>query len=231
MAVGLPLSTLLSQVLVAFAIEFDNEFEHRMPHRTTNFGSRGGPWLVSMVMWWTCMRFVRDEGITVRELEDLARTKTNLNGMERWGYITIEGPERSDGVIRATSKGREAREVWQPLFGEIEQRWQARFGKDPIHELRESLGALIRQMDGQLPDCLPTLGYGLFSRVPDRKHQAPAVRQDRPDSALPLSALLSRVLLAFAIESSVSRIYRSRSAPTWCGSLMRPRCGFETFHS
>ena len=109
MAVGLPLFTLLSNVLVAFTIEFDNEFEHRTPHRTTNFGSRGGPWLVSMVMWWNCMRFVGDEGITVRELEDLARTKTNLNGMERWGYITIEGPPRSAGVIRATSKGRQAR--------------------------------------------------------------------------------------------------------------------------
>jgi len=32
MAAGLPLSTLLSQVLVAFTIEFDNEFERRMPH-------------------------------------------------------------------------------------------------------------------------------------------------------------------------------------------------------
>jgi hypothetical protein len=30
----LPLSALVSQALVAFAIEFDNEFEHQMPHRT-----------------------------------------------------------------------------------------------------------------------------------------------------------------------------------------------------
>ena len=29
----LPLSALLSQVLVAFTIEFDNEFEHQMPTR------------------------------------------------------------------------------------------------------------------------------------------------------------------------------------------------------
>jgi DNA-binding MarR family transcriptional regulator len=142
------------------------------------------------------MRFVGDERITGRELEHLARTKTNLNGMQRWGYITIEAPPRSAGVIRATSKGRQARNVGRPLFGEIEQRWQTRFGKDPIQRLRESLGALIRQMDGELPDCLPILGYGLFSRVPDRKDQTVAARQDQ----LPLSALLSRVLLAFAIE-------------------------------
>jgi hypothetical protein len=51
----LPLSALLSQVLVAFTIECDNEFERQMSHRTSNYGStagRGaGPWLVSMAMW------------------------------------------------------------------------------------------------------------------------------------------------------------------------------------
>jgi hypothetical protein len=79
---GLPLPTLLSQVLVAFIIEFDNEFEHRTPHRTTLNRSGSGPWLTSMVMWWNCMRFVREGGITVGELKDLARTQTNWNGME-----------------------------------------------------------------------------------------------------------------------------------------------------
>jgi hypothetical protein len=56
----LPLSALLSQVLVAFTIEFDNEFEHQVPHRTTNHGSATGsvPWLVSRVMWSNFMQFV-----------------------------------------------------------------------------------------------------------------------------------------------------------------------------
>jgi len=80
----LPLSALLSQVLVAFTIECDNEFERQMPHRTSNYGStagRGaGPWLVSMAMWWTCMRFVAEDGITVAELTRRARTGTNLPG-------------------------------------------------------------------------------------------------------------------------------------------------------
>jgi DNA-binding MarR family transcriptional regulator len=183
-------------MLVAFTIEFDNEFEQRMPHRTTNFGSRSGPWLVSLVMWSNCMRFVGDEGITVRELEDLARTKTNLTGMQRWGYITMEGPARSDAVIRATPKGRQARGVWQPLSGEIEKRWQARWGEDRVRQLRESLGALIRQMDGDLPDCLPILGHGLFSRALDRKGS----ERSSPQDELPLPSLLSRGLFAFAVE-------------------------------
>jgi DNA-binding MarR family transcriptional regulator len=202
---ALPLPTLLSQALVAFIIEFDNEFEHRMPHRTTNhskIGSRDGPWLVSMAMWSTCMRFVREEGVPIGKLEELARTPTNLNGMERWGYVVV-APDpaggrtkspRSQWLIRATPQGRMAQQVWQPLFGVIENRWRERFGKDEIQRLRDSLWALAGQFEACLPDCLPILGYGLFSRAPhaDQEHESA--------SSLSLPALLSRVLLAFAIE-------------------------------
>jgi DNA-binding MarR family transcriptional regulator len=212
MAAPLPLSALLSQALVAFTIEFDNESERQMQHRTTRHGATPGaphaPWLVSLVMWTNCMQFVGEEGITVRELEDAAHTKTNLNGMERWGYVVVRPDPadnraklpRSDWVIRATPAGRKAQEVWRPLFGVIEKRWQTRFGKDEIGQLRESLWALIRQIDIELPDCLPILGYGMFSRGPAQERRAAPGDRDSGSSGLPLPALLSRVLLAFAIE-------------------------------
>jgi DNA-binding MarR family transcriptional regulator len=204
----LPLSTLLSQVLVAFTIEFDNEFERLMPHRTTNpsstRGSRQGPWLVSMVMWWNCMRFVGEEGIQVRELEHRARTKTNLSGMERWGYIVVapdpadRGPKppRSARLIRATRKGHMAREVWSALLDGIERRWQSRFGEIELNQLRESLSVIVSQLDDDLPDCLPILGYGLFSTGPDRVGRVSSGIVGR----LHLTALLSKVLLQFAID-------------------------------
>jgi len=127
--------------------------------------------------------------------------------MERWGYIGVgpdpadrrPKPPRSNWVIRATSKGRKAQAVWGPLFGVIETRWEERFGQGGIGQLRESLRALISQFDVELPDCLPILGYGLFSRGPDQK-PAPAGRENSIGSRLALSALLSRALLAFAIE-------------------------------
>ncbi|MGA9630858.1 MAG: helix-turn-helix domain-containing protein, partial [Candidatus Acidiferrales bacterium] len=96
---ALPLPTLLSHALVAFTIEFDNEAEHQLPHRTTEHGATPGavhsPWLVSMVMWTNCMQFVGEEGVTVGELERLARTTTNLNGMQRWRYIDV-APDPAD---------------------------------------------------------------------------------------------------------------------------------------
>jgi methyltransferase (TIGR00027 family) len=200
----LPLPTLLSQALVAFTIEFDNEAEHRIPHRTTSFGSTGNGdvvWLVSLAMWENCMRYVGDEPITVRELQRLARTGTNLDGMRRWGYITIDGASKKvhkrapgpDAALRATAKGQVARQAWQPLAGLIEQRWRDRFGAAEIGRLRDRLQAVVSQLDPGLPDCLPILDHGLFSRGPG---PGPGRAEDKE---LPLSALLSRVLLAFAI--------------------------------
>ena len=205
----LSLSALLCQALVAFTIEFDNEAEHRLPHRTTNFGAGGqgdGAWLVSLVMWENCMRFVTDEPITVAELETLARTGTNLDGMRRWGYVTIDGTSKKvhkarpgpDTALRATARGLRARQVWLPLPGLIEERWRERFGAGQLGLLRDSLIQLVDQLDPGLPDCLPILVQDLLSRGPD-----PALppRPDHVDVAgLPLSALLSRALLSFALE-------------------------------
>ena len=208
----LPLSALLSQALVAFTIEFDNEAEHRLPHRTTGHGASGpgdgapAPWLVSLAMWENCMRYVTDEPITVGDLEARARTGTNLDGMRRWGYITIDGTARKahngrpgrNAVLRATAAGLRAREIWRPLPGFIEQRWRERLGADQLSRLRNPLTSMVSRLDRGLPDCLPILGAALLSQGPDPR------LPPRPDGiapeALPLSALLSRVLLAFALE-------------------------------
>jgi DNA-binding MarR family transcriptional regulator len=143
-------------------------------------------------MWSNCLRFVGDQPIALKELERLARTKTNLHGMQRWGHITVEPTPPK--LIRATPRGLKAREALAPLFEVIEKRWEERFGKDAVDRLRETLWVLASRFDLDLPDCLPILGYGLFSAGPDRKRQAP-VEHD-----LPLVALLSRTLLAFAMD-------------------------------
>ncbi len=215
----LPLATLLSHALVAFTIEFDNEFEHQMPHRTTDYGAgstgasaagglRKDVWLVSLAMYANCMQFVPEQGIRVIDLVRLARTKTKFSGMVRWGYITAAPdpsdtrpkPPRSDWLVRATDKGQQAQKVWRPLFAAIEKRWKERFGKDAIERLREALVALLDQIDLDLPDCLPILQYGLFSRSPGNFKRRPQTKRDEDVSRLPFSALLSRVLLVFAVE-------------------------------
>jgi DNA-binding MarR family transcriptional regulator len=210
----LPLSSLLSHVLVAFTIEFDNEFEHRFPHRTTNHGSTGSgssPWLVSMVMWFKFLQFVPSDGIGVRELKRLTQStdkelRTWLTRLGKWwGYIVVE-PDISHspssrsgtgGMVRPTPGGLTALETWRPLTGIIEKRWQERFGKNVIARLQKSLQAMVDKLDGNLPDCLPILEYDLLSNFPARER---AVSEHAAASEYTLPILLSKVLLAFAIE-------------------------------
>lgn len=186
----LSFSAQLSQTLVAFTIELDNEFEHRAPHRTTMLKSGDGPWLVSVAMWWNCMKYVGEQPISIGELERLARAKTNLHGMQRWGYITIDSAK----MLRATAKGLQARDIWAELPALIERRWEERFTKAAVDRLRETLWRMVSQADLDLPDCLPILGYGLWSAAPDRKRNVPV------DRDLPLSVLLSRALLTIAVN-------------------------------
>lgn len=110
----LPLSALLSQVLVAFIIEFDNEFEHEVPHRTSNHGSTRAshpvPWLVSMAMWTKFLRFVLDTGISVEDWICSARLSVKESRMwlarlsKWWGYLAVQPTSVEGSVVRSKSK-------------------------------------------------------------------------------------------------------------------------------
>jgi DNA-binding MarR family transcriptional regulator len=192
-----PLTSYLSQLLVAFTIEFDNEFEHRMPHRTSADRSGHGPWLVSMVMWSNFLRLVPAEGLPLRALAG-PNGVPKLSGLQRWGYLVLEpdpadlrpAPPAGDWLVRPTRAGLQAQEIWRPLAAEIEQRWRDRFGDAAVEELRESLLPL---RDSDLPRYLPVLGYGLFANTAT-PHPGP------PDPDPDLSILLSQVLFAFTTE-------------------------------
>jgi hypothetical protein len=228
----LPLSALLSHALVAFTIEFDNETEHQLPHRTARHGSAPeGVWLASMAMWLNCMRYVSADPITVGELASRARCGTNLDGMRRWGYVTLS-PDPADTrakppdhalLIAATSRGQQAQEVWRPLTDVIEARWRDRFGWAEITDLTNALASVAGQLGDWLPDCLPILGYGLYSRgngpgadrylASEEATPEPASADEHHaggagHAALALPWLLARLLLALAIaferESQVS---------------------------
>jgi DNA-binding MarR family transcriptional regulator len=206
---SLPLSALLSQAFVAFTIECDNEFEHQMPHRTTRFGSTpGAPWLISMAMWAHCLRHVPEGGISAAELARRARLSRHgaelmLKRMSRrsWGYLDI-APERTGAprpawLVTPTPAGRRAQQIWEPLADEITTRWRSRFGASNFDRLHSGSSTLVDDLDVSLPEFMPITE--LSGQWGMRSDGARARRGgSRPGS--PLYALLSGLLIAFAVE-------------------------------
>jgi DNA-binding MarR family transcriptional regulator len=210
----LDLATLLSQPLVAFTIEIDNEYAHRTAHRTTQQRRMGapsrGPWLTSFAMYANCLQFIGETPLPVRDLERLARSSTNLDGMRRWGYIKLSPPPEKPNskrpnegwMVELTPAGRISRESWRPLPQIIEQRWRDRFGTGEVNSLRAVLLEVNAGLDLAYPDFMPILKYGLFTRGRGSRAERPMPPASdaplRTDS--PLTALLSRPLCAFAYE-------------------------------
>ena len=202
-----PLSTLLSQALIAYTIELDNEFEYRF----VQAGGRAR--VVSLVMWSNFLRFVGD-GITVGELPGAAglpksRMLSTLGGMERWRYIAVGtgSTAKRDGygsarglkstwVVRPTSNGRKAEAIWPTLFDEIDARWRGRFGAGEIDVLESSLRAVVQGNDSQLPEYLPIVG-GANGMVADL---VPADGGESPSARGQLCVLLARALLLYTLD-------------------------------
>jgi hypothetical protein len=126
---------------------------------------------------------------------------------------------KPDTVIRPTAWGIAARDTWRSVTAEVESRWRGRLGDADFAALRTALVGIVAQLDPHLPDCLPILHHGLLTRrdqptaagarpavsAPPQASAAPASNtgaamppEAAPVADLPLWALLSRPLLAFA---------------------------------
>src|ERR1700722_1027950 len=194
-----PLSALLSQTLVAYSVELDCEFERRML-QTQSRSAR-----LSLVIWLNLLRFLVDGPVSVRTLASRALTAeagatAGLGCLERWGVLALHPGKRAgfgsgrgiraDWPVRLTASGEAAVGIWPGLIPEIDARWSKRFG-DHATRLRRSLEAIEHQLDLELPQGLPVAILKLPEFGP---------RKSAAEDGLPLPALLSRVLLAFALD-------------------------------
>lgn len=197
----LPLSALLSRAWVAWTIELDNAYEAVAPRRTTRGQGGRGPWLISSVMWWTCLRHLSAARgpLTAGRLATRSRLDTNLNGLERWGYIRIQRPrtDHATWVLTLTPAGLRAAETFARLPAEVDGRWQQRFSETA--RLREVLLEAVTGLDPALPDCLPITGPANAFLAPMPAGPAPQPARDL--RVLPIGALLARVLVAYTLEA------------------------------
>ncbi len=211
-----PLSALLSQILVAWTVELDGEFECRMLG-TPNRGTR-----LSLVIWLNLLRFLAGGPVSVRTLASRVlaaeeQIKPPLGCLERWGFILLQPGKRAgfgsgrgiraDWPVRLTASGEMAVKIWPELIPEIDARWSKRFGDDATR-LRGALEAIEHRIDLELPWGLP----GAILKLPEF-----APRTSPPEDGLPLPVLLSRVLLAFALDFERD----SRTPISLCANAIR----------
>ena len=211
----LPLPTLLSQSLVAYTVELDDEAELRFPHRTTRHGAtarRHAPWLGSFALWANALQYVGDDGITVTELRQQARTsRLLLGGLRRWRYVDVEPPAGEDlrkppqdgAVVRVTPGGRRSQPVWSELPYVMDVRWRDRFGPVTVDRVERALRAVFELLPIDPPDYLPFVFPTQGGRTEQPAALAPTPmppRDEREHRSASLSALLSGVLLMFTLD-------------------------------
>ena len=98
-----------------------------------------------------------------------------------WGSARALKPE---WFVRPTPVGEKVREIAPPLFGEIEKRWEQRFGAATVDELRRALAPVIGGLDVELPEYLPIVDGSERDGRRDRRARgcddcAPPVRTSR----------------------------------------------------
>ncbi len=232
---ALPLSTPLSQLLIAFTIEFDNELDHRLAE--ADLGHRLP---ISMVMWSNFLRFVED-GITVGELPEATGIPKSQDALDarRHGALALRvrrarfrvearrmGKRSSASCASGSSaprrSARKTQEIAPPLFGEIEKRWEKRFGAGAIDELRQALGAVIEGLDLELPEYLPIVGSANGMRA-EIEHRERGATDGGHLSALPRTGaprLHARLRAQVGAVAAADRELRARSRR---GGSGRPR--------
>jgi DNA-binding MarR family transcriptional regulator len=114
-------------------------------------------------------RFVRDEGLRLTDLAQLAgMTKQSVGELvddlvER-GYVErIPDPgDRRAKLIQLTPKGVEAQRIGFGLFASLEKRWAERYGAREIATLRATLEEILA---AEAPEAVPELARPALTGV------------------------------------------------------------------
>jgi DNA-binding MarR family transcriptional regulator len=139
----LPLPTLLSQLLLTFRLEFDPE--SRLP----------------LALCANTLRVLGEKPIRVAEIPRLTGGSPETTGIG-WQIkpfvVVTPNPAASRGkVVRLSAAGLRAQQAYHRLIGQIEKRWELRFGKEAIGRLCGSLQGLFDRHN----EAGPLLSEGL----------------------------------------------------------------------
>ena len=214
-----PLPTLLGRVLGTFTRDYDR--------------ARGEDGAVPQLPAWANVLRVIDPGgtdqqdIVPRAVVAQRIARIAVARLERRGRVVVEprtipGRRGKARIVLLTDEGATARTRAERLVATLHDDWRQRFGDDAIDRLRDALASVVNRLPIELPHHVTGYGEGDPSvtggdyypeqagppRIPAHGQEWPVVlRETGSDaSSLPLPALLSQVLAAFAIDYDRERL-------------------------
>jgi hypothetical protein len=199
----LPLSALLSQVLVSLSLEFERAGAGRHP-------------MPGLEVWSNLLRCVGPHRVVERDLPVLTRlskraVRARVGNAIRQGWLRVEDGKlgRVTALLGLTEQGRNVRESWPALEAEAIDAWDARIGEDHATTLRAALRTLVGQLELEHPHFPASYGAADWSITGHDGQDWRPVRRGDGDTvgALPVQALLSQPLVALS---------REYEADGWC---------------
>ncbi len=166
----------------------------------------GSPGVPSLDLWANLLRAI-DPARTDRELPVVLRlskraVRTRMSTVVRRGWVEERKTDRSGGLVCLASHGSEAAVRWKSVQQSAEDMWQNRVGLDVSNQLRTSLEALVATFPLEHPHYPASYGLADASITGGNGVDWKPVYRSGTDtvSNLPLSALVSQALVAFAMQ-------------------------------
>ena len=214
-----PLPTLLGRALGTFIRDYDR--------------ARGdGGTVPQLPAWANVLRVIDAEGT---DQQDIVRravvaqriARIAVARLERRGRVVVEaraipGKRGKARIVLLTDEGAAARTRAEGLVATVQDDWRQRFGDDAIDRLRDALASVVDRLPIELPHHVTGYGEGDPSvtggdfhpeqagppRIPAHGQEWPVVLREPGTDAgdLPLPALLSQLLAAFAIDYDRERV-------------------------
>jgi DNA-binding MarR family transcriptional regulator len=150
---ALPLPSLLSQALTAFAIDYEET---------------GAGWFVPTA---TLLRLIGDDaaGVPLTEAPaDAFIGTTGKSTLERHRMVRVESnpaqPRTKRIVLR--TRGRQMRDAYLPTTAEVERQWRAEYGGGTVDALRDTLTPLVPALDAEALPHYPPVNLWLMRGPP-----------------------------------------------------------------
>ncbi len=158
-------------------------------------------------LWANLLRALDAAGVNSRELPAILRlskraVRSRIAEAVRKGWVEQQKSGTGRAVIRLTASGAEVSARWEALQTAAEKRWRVQAGVDLSRALRASLEIVVAALPLEHPHYPASYGAADASITGGGGQDWKAVQRGSGDtvSHLPLSALLSQVLVAFAMD-------------------------------